>query len=119
MPYKDLEVRKEKHAGYSRDHYLRNKDKQIAANSEYKKKRRKEWANYKTTLNCSKCGFSHPAALDFHHEDPDKKDGTINRIISNGQFAKAYEEIKKCVVLCANCHRIYHHEEQQKKNPAL
>jgi predicted HNH restriction endonuclease len=36
--------------------------------------------------------------------------------VSNGQFKKAYKEITKCIVLCANCHRIHHHNE---KNPAL
>jgi len=113
MPYKDPEIRKIKNAKYSREHYLKNKDKQIAANSEYKKKRRREWQVFKSTLSCAQCGFSHPAALDFHHENPDEKEGNINRIIANGQFAKASEEIKKCIVLCANCHRIHHHEEKK------
>ena len=117
MPYKDLKVRKEKNAEYSREHYLRNKDKQIIANSQYKKKRRREWQTFKSTLSCAQCGFSHPAALDFHHKNPNEKEENINRIISNGQFRKASEEIKKCIVLCANCHRIHHHKE--KKNPAF
>ena len=117
MPYKDESVRKKKAAEYSREHYLRNKEKQIAANSEYKKKRRKEWNAFKCTLKCTKCGFSHPAALDFHHEDPSEKEYNINRLISNGQFKKAEAELEKCIVLCANCHRIHHYEE--KKNPAL
>jgi len=119
MPYKDLKVRKEKNAEYSREHYLKNKAKQILANSEYKKKRRKEWQIFKSTLSCAQCGFSHSAALDFHHENPEEKEENINRIIANGQFAKAFEEIKKCIVLCANCHRIHHHDMLQKKNPAF
>jgi NADPH-dependent glutamate synthase beta subunit-like oxidoreductase len=114
MPYKDLAVRKKKHAAYSREHYLENKDKQIKANSEYKKKRRKEWSEYKATLACVQCGQNHPSTLDFHHENPNEKEGDINRMISNGQFKKAYAEIKKCIVLCANCHRIHHHNEKQK-----
>jgi hypothetical protein len=112
MPYKDESVRKSKHKEYSREHYLKNKDKQIAANSQYKKKRRKEWQEYKSELSCAKCGFSHPAAIDFHHEDPSLKEGNIHRYIANGQFKKAFEEIKKCIVLCANCHRIHHYEEK-------
>lgn len=112
MPFKDESVRKSKHKAYSREHYLKNKDKQIKANSEYKKKRRQEWAEYKATLSCTKCGFSHPAAIDFHHEDPSLKEGNIHRYVANGQFKKAFEEIKKCVTLCANCHRIHHYDEK-------
>jgi len=114
MPYKDPSVRKRKHKEYSRKHYLANKEKQILANSEYKKKRRKEWAEFKDTLECTKCGFAHPAALDFHHTDPTQKDGNIHRYIANGQYKKAYKEVEKCIVLCANCHRIHHYEEKKK-----
>jgi hypothetical protein len=117
MPYKDESVRKSKHKVYSREHYLKNKEKQIKANSEYKKKRRLEWNTFKRTLKCTKCGFDHPAALDFHHENPSEKEYNVNRLVSNGQFKKAEEEIKKCIVLCANCHRIHHFEEI--KNPAF
>jgi hypothetical protein len=116
MPFKDESVRKLKQSEYSRKHYETNKEKQITANTKYKKKKWQEWKDYKSTLSCTKCGFSHIAALDFHHEDPSTKEYDVNRLISNGQFKKAGEELKKCIVLCANCHRIHHYSE---KNPAL
>lgn len=112
MPYKDESVRKSKHKTYSHEHYLRNKDRLLIANANYKRRRRQEWQEYKAGLSCSKCGFSHVAALDFHHEDPSEKEYDVNRLISNGQFKKAEEELKKCIVLCANCHRIHHYEEK-------
>ena len=117
MPYKDPSVRKRKHAEYSREYYLANKAETLIANAKTRKEAKDKWVAYKSSLSCTKCGFSHVAALDFHHTDPTQKDGNIHRFVSNGQFAKAYEEVKKCVVLCANCHRIHHHDE--KKNPAL
>jgi hypothetical protein len=117
MPYKDANVRKSKHKEYSRKHYLANQETIIEKNRKNKAELKAEWSAFKRTLKCTKCGFDHIAALDFHHEDPSTKEHNVNRLISNKLFKKAYEEIKKCVVLCANCHRIHHYEE--KKNPAL
>jgi hypothetical protein len=117
MPYKDPEVRKAYHKEKSRKHYLTNRAKTLIANAKIRKEAKDKWIAYKSGLSCTKCGFNHVAALDFHHTDPALKDGNIHRFVSNGRFAKAYEEIKKCIVLCANCHRIHHYKE--KKNPAL
>ena len=117
MPYKDPKIKKAKHAEYSRKYYLANQGAIIEKNKKNKAELKEEWDAFKRTLKCTKCGFNHPAALDFHHEDPSTKEHNVNRLISNKLFKKAYEEIKKCVVLCANCHRIHHYEE--KKNPAL
>ena len=112
MPYKDKSVRKRKHAEYSRSHYLKTQEETKRRTKETKEEKKAQWYAYKATLSCTKCGFNHIAALDFHHEDPSTKLGNVHRFISNGQFKKAYEEIKKCIVLCANCHRIYHHDEK-------
>jgi hypothetical protein len=63
---------------------------------------------------CAKCGFAvHPKALDFHHRDPATKLFGIGKFV-NGRSCNAEnkqivrEEIEKCDVLCANCHRILH-----------
>lgn len=117
MPYKDASVRKARHAVYSREYYLANKDKTLIANAKTRKKNKEAWIEYKSSLACTKCGFSHPAALDFHHVDPNTKTDNVHKLASNGQYKKAHKEIEKCIVLCANCHRIHHYIE--KKNPAL
>jgi len=114
MPYKDENVKKEFHKQRSREHYLKNQAEIKARTAERKKKFKEEWAQYKATLSCTRCGFNHPAALDFHHVNPEEKEGNIHRFLSNGQHTKLKEELKKCIVLCANCHRIHHHDE---KNP--
>lgn len=57
--------------------------------------------------SCARCGYNNCLkALEFHHLDPNKKDFTI----SNDHFKllDAVEESKKCVLLCANCHRELH-----------
>lgn len=50
------------------------------------------------------------AALEFHHIDPNKKDGSISEMVrKNVDFEVLKEEISKCVVVCNRCHREHHH----------
>jgi hypothetical protein len=112
MPYKDLEVRKRKHKKYSREHYLANKVARQAKLRARRKELKAEWDEYKASLICIKCGFSHPAALDFHHRDAKNKESIVSKLIGDGCFTRAKKEAAKCDVLCANCHRIHHYEEK-------
>lgn len=55
---------------------------------------------------CTICGYAkHPGVLDFHHLDPSTKSFGI----SSGGFSRSWasieDELKKCILLCANCHR--------------
>lgn len=118
MPYKDPLIRKQKHKEYSAKHYQANKVKVAATTKETKRAGKAKWVLYKSKLRCTKCGFNHAAALDFHHVDPATKLDNVRNLIGYGQFAAAYEEIKKCVVLCSNCHRIHHHEDRLAKKIA-
>lgn len=114
MPYKDPEKKKQKNKEYCRKWYSLNKDKHKATTNAIRRKKRKEWRDFKKTLKCHTCGFSHPAVIDFHHVvKEDKKD--INKLIKNGHFKQAYEELEKCIPLCANCHRIFHYQEREDK----
>ena len=115
MPYKDPEVRKQKHREYSRKHYEANRETVIAKEKIRKKSVRKKWLEYKQTVKCINCGFSHPAAIDFHHVNPSKTDRKIFALLRRNNFTGALEEIKKCVPLCANCHRVHHYEERGKR----
>lgn len=99
-----------------RRHYAKNRKKVIACIQAYKAKKRAEWQAYKRTLKCVQCGASHPAIIDFHHVDrTDPKKQKVHKLICSGRFAAAYKEIEKCMVLCANCHRILHYEEKYGK----
>ena len=56
---------------------------------------------------CSKCGYNKCiAALEFHHLDPNAKEGGI--IGSTASLARQREEASKCILVCANCHREIH-----------
>lgn len=107
--FKDKERKKEYQKLYVREWYKRNKDKQIESNRVYKKKEKQKYHDYRSTLKCSKCGENHPSCLDFHHINPLEKEKTVHELIQNGySFDRIKEEIDKCLVLCANCHRKEH-----------
>lgn len=60
---------------------------------------------------CQKCGYNKSlSALEFHHLDPNLKDFSIGDYTSgqNVNIAKAFIEVEKCILLCANCHREIH-----------
>ena len=120
MPYKDLEVRKVKQAGYSKTYYEKNK-KEVIQKINVRKKANKEWfAKYKKQLSCVDCGESRSATLDFHHSDPKKTDQKLHKLVSDGHTKiKILKEIAKCIVLCSNCHRIHHEKERKNKRKSV
>ncbi len=84
------------------------------------KRRQKQrlWMNeIKKKLKCSKCGESRTVCLDFHHTNPEEKEFNLAWCFgtTTGSKEKILKEISKCIVLCANCHRIEHQNEQFRK----
>ena len=60
--------------------------------------------------SCEKCGYSKCiAALEFHHKDPAQKDPSFGNFKLRQFNDKFKEELDKCLLLCANCHREEHH----------
>lgn len=57
---------------------------------------------------CSECGYDKcKEALDFHHIDPEGKEFILAAAWTLSE-QRIKEEVAKCVVLCANCHREVH-----------
>ncbi len=78
------------------------------------KERRKWWIELKGLFACKSCGNSDWRCLDFHHRDPSTKVFTIGARATRYSKEVIVAEIKKCDVLCANCHRIHHWEERNR-----
>ena len=58
---------------------------------------------------CLACGSAHPpAALEFHHPDPSKKEFAISVDGIYRSWDKVQKELENCVMLCANCHAEIH-----------
>ena len=57
---------------------------------------------------CKDCGQSFPPyVMDFDHRGNEEKKGNIARLVTQSvSWATMAEEIAKCDLVCANCHRI-------------
>lgn len=95
---------------YHREHYLKNKEKYISDNKSKRLYYRAFVNRYKSIVGCKNCRDKRFYVLDFHHKYG--KDFNIsNGISSTVSISKLKDEIRKCDVLCANCHREHHHLE--------
>lgn len=59
---------------------------------------------------CQICFYDRcPEALELHHLDPSEKEISFGQIRANPRaIAGIVDELKKCILLCANCHREVH-----------
>lgn len=69
----------------------------------------------KNIFNCQYCGYNnYVGALDFHHEKDKNILLTSSSLTSLNQIKdEIIEEIKKCKVLCANCHQDLHFDKEK------
>lgn len=83
-------------------------------------RRAKFFAKEKAVLykggKCIECGYDkHLMALEFHHRNPVEKEfDPSNKLNSINQFEKFKDEFDKCDLLCANCHKVKHFNEEFK-----
>lgn len=94
--------------------YLKNKDSVIAKQFERRRKSQDWVRQFKT--KCQHCGETHPATLDFHHTQ-DKDYGIASLINRTALTDKTRDlikiEVQKCIILCSNCHRKLHWEDNR------
>lgn len=103
-------------AVYSRRRYrgvLKKDPSWYAATRSMVKRRQRRARDFiqhlKNHRGCLMCGEREPACLDFHHLDPDTKHLKVSSMAGRClSRATIVAEIKKCVVLCGNCHRRTH-----------
>jgi hypothetical protein len=88
----------------NRERYL--KDPRIRIKNTRNRRKRLKWIkDYKESRGCRICGLKIGAILDFHHVRG--KDFNISE--NYGKAWSVFEkEVQKCLVLCANHHRMVH-----------
>lgn len=88
--------------------------------SRKRRARRKYWLDkYKTAKGCTLCGWNkHSSALDWDHLNSEEKQINVSRSLE-AKLTRLFFEIRKCRILCANCHRIHSAEENVYYNKTL
>jgi 5-methylcytosine-specific restriction endonuclease McrA len=67
-----------------------------------------EYMESRGGAKCMSCGYDkYIGALEFHHRDPSEKDPKWSR---GWNLTRLAQELDKCDILCANCHREAHAE---------
>ncbi len=117
MPFKDPAVRRKYQNDYKRKRYAEDpgyKQKQKDNSKSRKRKLKQMLRDIKSDRGCKLCEESHVACLVFHHRDPGKKEFSLERMAADQlAMSRIIEEIAKCDVLCANCHRKLHWKEKE------
>lgn len=120
LPFSEFPKNKSKKDGYGhyclecQRKYIRNHYKDNMVYYKEKAKRRsvegRQWFNeLKRTLKCNRCNEAHWSCLEFHHQDPTRKDIAISTAVNIGWGqGRILREMDKCEVLCSNCHRKHH-----------
>jgi len=64
--------------------------------------------------SCALCGFSNPLVLQFDHVNPSDKSHEIGKLIKlkSTSIASLKLELRKCRILCANCHFLVTAQQQ-------
>jgi len=83
------------------------KAKTGARRRDNRSKNLREFHEYKEEKGCADCGEKYPYfVLEFDHKPEFEKIDTVYKVLTKYGVEKAWEEIAKCDVVCANCHKI-------------
>lgn len=99
---------------YKKQYYQKYKEKLIRCQKKHYIESNKILVSLKIN-GCAICGYNEcTEALEFHHvNSQDKKFGLDMHGIRHNSF-RVIEELNKCILLCANCHREIHVKERKK-----
>jgi hypothetical protein len=107
---------------YCRGHYRNNKDthnkRRLVHQRVYIIRNKKLMNEYLSSRACVDCGNSNPVVLEFDHVRGKKKNDVSTMACRGFSWATILEEVAKCEIRCANCHRIRTAAHRYWKGPA-
>jgi len=106
---------KERAAAKAKNWRLNNLSYVRTKQREDKRKRKLEAIEY-LGGKCNDCkNTHHPAVYEFHHLNTNGKDKDPSKLLQL-RWERITNELNKCVLLCANCHRLRHHTWNEEKD---
>jgi len=101
--------------GWVTHEYFEKSRRRRNARKRYVYKRRQHWLRkYKEAKGCQYCGYNENAvALQFDHRNRRSKYQNVSSLICR-RLSVLFAEIRKCRILCANCHLIRTHKKVKK-----
>lgn len=92
---------------FYRDNLESQREKIYKQKKDRKRESRQKVNEYLSSHPCIDCNNDNIIVLEFDHRDRNKKHKAISEMVISGYaWKKIKEEIEKCDVRCANCHRI-------------
>lgn len=90
----------------TRAHYAKNKSYYFERNKKRRRNLQVMLMEYLSDKGCVDCGEKDPIVLEFDHIDPKTKTASVANMIRHlRNVDKVLEEINKCEIRCANCHK--------------
>jgi len=95
-------------SGYREEHKERYLKQAVGCNRERRHKRYALIKILKESKPCTDCGKSFPYfVMDFDHRDPSLKVNDVSTLVKTYvPWDRVLEEVTKCDLVCANCHRL-------------
>lgn len=112
---KDGRNRFEYYRNYHKTHERHDKEYNRKKYIRYEKEYSEKISEYKRKSGCILCGIKNPIVLQFHHRKLASKKYAISRM-RMFPIESIMKEIKKCDVICSNCHLILHNGNKGKNN---
>ena len=111
MPYTEAQIRAK------RKYYERNKEAVVRRSVERTKQITDARKQLLSHYSCLCCGENNPDLIQWHHVNESEKTHTI---FSGGYSEeKFWNEVLKCIPVCANCHLLIHKQKLCLLTPSL
>ena len=85
-----------------KEYYEKNKQTQLARNKARNNQRVQDRKDVLSKFPCLACGNNDHTVIQWHHVEPELKDLELFRTAWSDELF--WNEVLKCVPLCANCH---------------
>jgi hypothetical protein len=95
----------------SKNYYLKkgvyHKNQVVKRNKKYREQLKEFFLNYLRNSSCKDCGVKDIRVLEFDHLPEYVKKNNVSTMYKRNYSIKTIlDELRKCDVVCANCHRI-------------